>query len=156
MFPALSALPPQSLGESRLAGPAADTHCWLACVYPPPPGARTQRCLPPGSEGGQALQATHHRGPPDHLLLWPCAWPNPFVLIRVFQRGNKAYIYYFKKKKKGSPFAHPLLKYLEFILGLFLKPTGDWREEHFPAVKVTSLSIASVGSFPQAPRSAEN
>ena len=56
-------------GSPELAGPAADTHRWLPCVRPPPPGARPQQCLPPRPEGGQALQATCHRGPPDHLLL---------------------------------------------------------------------------------------
>lgn len=58
----------------------------------------------------------------NHLLLWPRAQPTQLVLIRVFQRGNKAYIYLFKT----SPIAQPSLKYLEFTGP---PPKTHWRCE---------------------------
>lgn len=50
----------------------------------------------PSSQVLRRLGSAGHQATGDllnHLLLWPCAWPNQFVLIRVFQKGNKAYIY---------------------------------------------------------------
>lgn len=46
---------------------------------------------------------------------------NQFVLMGVFQGGNKAYIYYFFKGHLSGPF-----KYSEFIVRF----TGDLNKEH--------------------------
>lgn len=79
----------------------------------------------------------------NHLLLWPCVQSTQLVLIRVFQRGNKAHTYIFLRQVKlPSPLSN-----IWNSLGL-LKPTGDLNEAHFPTVKAISKSWGLNNNLP--------